>query len=41
MHEYRVTADQIARLEALRDVYPILEFVDSSEQLQRLRFLSV
>ena len=33
------TAGQIARLEALREVYPLIEMVDSAEQLQRLVFL--
>jgi hypothetical protein len=31
--------EQIERLEALRRVYPVIEFVDSNEQLQRLQFL--
>jgi hypothetical protein len=31
--------EQIARLEALRDVYPVIEFVESNEQLQRLQFM--
>ena len=33
------TAQQIRRLEALRDVYPVIEFVESNETLQRLHFL--
>jgi hypothetical protein len=33
------TPDQIARLTALREVYPLIEMVDSAEQLQRLVFL--
>jgi hypothetical protein len=33
------TAREIAQLESLRDVYPIIEMVDSTEQLQRLMFL--
>ena len=31
--------EQIARLEALRSVYPVIEFVESNEQLQRLQFM--
>lgn len=30
---------QIRRLESLRDVYPVIEFVESNEALHRLRFL--
>jgi len=33
------TPQQIRRLEALRDVYPVIEFVESNEALQRLHFL--
>jgi hypothetical protein len=33
------TPEQIARLTALREVYPLIEMVDSAEQLQRLVFL--
>jgi hypothetical protein len=33
------TPQQIERLTALRDAYLIIEFVDSSEELQRLLFL--
>jgi hypothetical protein len=33
------TPEQIARLAALRELYPLIEMVDSAEQLQRLVFL--
>ena len=33
------TPQQIRRLEALRDVYPVIEFVESNEMLHRLHFL--
>jgi hypothetical protein len=39
MAQLGFSADQISRLERLREVYPLIELVDDKRQIEQLRFL--